>query len=256
MTMEDDVDNEDDYYDKGCNNDHPEQNKPLFILNEESNKQFKYNIINLSSANKSNNSNSGSYGYNGYSSSIEDNRYKLIKKRIDRNKVRNKRNINVQTGIAKDIVLEDNVPIRAGCIVYTKHNDETLFCLGEDATFGDITDFGGGVKKSETVIQGGLRELKEESQGIFGDLNSEQVDQVPAIYSSNLAIMFIPMLVDIDMILTEFRDKILFEKDPEVRNIVWMSKEEIIDSINGRGKRIYSRVREVLREGIDFISQL
>jgi len=242
-------------------------------------KQFKYNIINLSTNNiiKNNSENSGSYGYSGnigyhehnghngnseynghsgYSSSVEDNRYKLIKKRIDKNKVRNKRNIIVNSGLAKDIVLENNVPVRAGCIVYTKHNEETLFCLGEDATFGDLTDFGGGVKKNETVIEGGLRELFEESQGVFGNLEPVQAEEAPAVYSSDLAIIFIPMMVDIDMILKEFNNKIAFEKNMEVRNIAWLSKEELIDSINGRGKRIYARVREVLKEAIDLISRL
>lgn len=34
---------------------------------------------------------------------------------------------------------------------------------------GEITDFGGGVKKGETPIDAGLRELHEETKNIFGD---------------------------------------------------------------------------------------
>ena len=41
------------------------------------------------------------------------------------------------------------------------------FLLGLDSNFGDVTDFGGGIKKYECDLVGGHRELDEETKGIF-----------------------------------------------------------------------------------------
>lgn len=56
---------------------------------------------------------------------------------------------------------------RAGVIPYTIVNNFVYFLLGTDSNFGELTDFGGGVKKDETCIMGAFREFKEETNGIF-----------------------------------------------------------------------------------------
>ena len=190
---------------------------------------------------------------NSNSSSPEDNPYKLINRRIDRNKVNSKerrshRNRTVNFTGAEDAELSANTIIRSGAIIYTKLKGETLFCLGVDAQFGDLTDFGGGVKKSEDIITGGLRELEEESLGIFGKIDREDVLKVPTAWSNNISIMFIPMILDIDNTLDSFHYKLSDKKNIEVKDIVWLSKEEFLESIYGNGRRLYSRVRRLLRK--------
>lgn len=56
---------------------------------------------------------------------------------------------------------------RAGVIVYTVHNNELYFLLGIDRRTREFTDFGGGCKQSETLLESAWREFGEESCDIF-----------------------------------------------------------------------------------------
>ena len=63
---------------------------------------------------------------------------------------------------------------RTLCYIVLLHFEgKTYFCLGIDSNFGDLTDFGGGMKKNETFINCGLRELEEESKGVFGEIKED-----------------------------------------------------------------------------------
>jgi hypothetical protein len=186
------------------------------------------------------------------------NPFKLITRRIDSTKIRTnqKRDTEVTTSITRDIDIGKDIGVRAGAIIYTKDGDKTFFCLGVDTQSGDLTDFGGGVKKGETVVEGGLRELKEESLGVFGDIDTSEVKDTVTFHCSNMAIMFIPLKIDRLEISEKFRERVKTRQTPEVCDILWLSTEELMESIHGRGKKLYIRVRRLLNKVTNTINDL
>jgi len=176
------------------------------------------------------------------------NPYKRITRRIDSIKIRynQKKDIEVNVSYNRQLNMTRDTPVRSGAIIYTRNNDKTYFCLGIDTQSGNITDFGGGVKKGETIVLGGLRELEEESQGVFGNIDPSEIRDTITFHSYNMAIMFIPLDVDMDQITKNFRSKIKGKTNPEVCDIVWLDTQELLESIHGRGRKLYIRVRKLL----------
>lgn len=176
------------------------------------------------------------------------------------NEKRKLKPFNVYTTKLKDIRSDiDNV--RSGAIIYTHYKGITYFCLGIDYSSGDLTDFSGGVKKSEGVVKGGLRELEEESLGIFGNISVESVQDSTGFYSNNMLIMFIYKdIQDIYALKKNFH--ILLEEkhnaghNIEVSDIVWLNQTEFLNSINCHGRKMYSRIRRVLYRVSNFIESL
>lgn len=179
-------------------------------------------------------------------------KYDLVTRRIDSTRIRHKviKNIDVYTSQLKNVKMNMEMPIRSGVIVYTHYRGKTYFCLGVDNNFGDLTDFGGGMKKNETVIECGLRELEKESQGLFGEINIKEVENNLGVYSKNMMIMFIHRNVDI------IKTKKDFKSNKEISNIEWLETKDFIETISGKGRRMYSRVRRVLQKVTDIISAL
>jgi len=186
----------------------------------------------------------------------KESKYTLITRRIDVNRIRHKtaKNLEVYTSLVKNIKMEMENPIRCGVIIYTHYKGKTYFCLGVDSAYGDLTDFGGGVRKSETIVEGGLRELKEESRGVFGEILSEELDNCMAFYTNNMMIVFIKRNVNIDECREKFKKEALV--DEEVSDICWLEKGDFLNSISGKGRRIYSRVKKILFKVSDIISAM
>ena len=71
--------------------------------------------------------------------------------------------INIDTSTMRNKI------VRAGCIPYVIVNGVIKYCLGFDRREREFTDFGGGFSiKNDNIPQiGALRELREESLGIF-----------------------------------------------------------------------------------------
>lgn len=184
--------------------------------------------------------------------SKKDSKYELVTRRIDSGRIRHKtiKNIDVYTSQIKNVKMIMETPSRSGVIIYTHFKGKTYFCLGVDSNFGDLTDFGGGMKKNETFINCGLRELEEESKGVFGEIKEEEIQSNMGVYSKNMMIMFIYR--NVDMVKTK-KD---FKPNNEVSNIEWIETKDFIDIISGKGKRMYSRVRRVLQKVTDIICAL
>ena len=191
-------------------------------------------------------------------SSPKESRFKLVTRRIDTNKIRHKRarNLQVHTSLVKNVKMELDNPVRCGVIIYTKSQGNTYFCMGVDSVYGDLSDFGGGIKKDETIVGGGLRELKEESLGIFGEISENEIQNCMAFYSNNMMIIFVYRNVNRDEIRLEFERRKKDVPDLEVSSICWIEKEEFLNSILCKGKRLYSRVRKILSKVTDIISIL
>lgn len=188
-------------------------------------------------------------------------KYRLITKRIDSSRIRHKiETFEINTCKCKNVVFPVDGNIRSGAIIYTHSGDKTYFCMGIDSMFGDLTDFAGGVKKTDpSVISGGLRELEEESLGIFGKLNETNVANSLAFYTNNMLVMFIKLDVDMDQIHKKFVSAFSGNtsgKDLEVSGIVWLEKEEFLNSISCKGRRMYSRVRKILNRVVEIIAAL
>lgn len=195
-------------------------------------------------------------------SSESSNPYKRITRRIDSVKIRSnqKKDIEVNVSETTDLCMSRDNPVRAGAIIYTKKDGETYFCLGVDTQSGNLTDFGGGVKKDECVLDGALRELAEESLSVFGVIYKDDINKSTTFHTSNMAIVFIPLDVNMEEIHEGFQEK-LREKESEkeateVCDIVWLDAKDFLESIHGRGLKLYIRVRKLLAKVTKEISEL
>jgi len=165
----------------------------------------------------------------------------------------------VKKCLVKDLDLNVVKPQRAGVIMYTKINDLLYFGLGVDTLSGEYTDFGGGIsykdKNDKNVIEGALREYNEETLGIFGNLNYNDVVDCNVIYNYHNLILFRYVAVDFDNILLQFNieynNKIKQGILPEVCNIKWLTLKEFKDVVATRGK-IFHRVQCFLQLAGDF----
>lgn len=145
-------------------------------------------------------------------------------------------------------------PARAGVIPYIIQDGKILFAFGLDAQFRELTDFGGGVsyKKDKTAVVGALREFREESLGIFQELEAKDVEDCFVMYNLNMMIIF--LLVDVDPKDKNklFHEHLQDEENPEVCDIVWLSEEELNESLNLKSRLIYVRVRDLIVGAGDF----
>lgn len=198
------------------------------------------------------------------SSDKKNSKYKLINRRIDFNRIRHKKlnNLEVHTSVCKNIRIDFEGPIRSGAIIYTHHLGKTYFCMGIDSCYGDLTDFAGGVKKGESILTGGLRELHEESLGIFGELGEMDIAENLSFYSNNMVIMFIRLDVDIEKTKNDFWYRVKEKEDAqfasklEVSDICWLDKKDFLDSISCKGRKMYNRVQKILSKVTEIISAL
>lgn len=129
---------------------------------------------------------------------------------------------------------------RSGVIVYTIYNNKYYFGLGIDHDSGDITDFGGGIKKKDhSLIDGTLRELAEESLGVFGRVTPNEIDECVCVYNQNTMVVFIPLIVNKEKVMNVFKHRLKYVKEPEVDSIFWITKETFINLIYG--KKVYDK---------------
>lgn len=119
---------------------------------------------------------------------------------------------------------------RAGVIPFTKLDNKVYFLLAVDFKTGDLSDFGGGCKKNETLISAAVRELNEESYGVFRNVSEQVLYNSFAIvnHKRNIAVFF--MYIDSEWI-TKAKDEyliaILKNSDKfETRDIKWIPEEE------------------------------
>ena len=138
---------------------------------------------------------------------------------------------------------------RCGAIIYKLTDQGLKFALGIDTVFNEYTDFGGGVKKEDlTVIEGGLRELTEESIGIFGLINSDELENFLALYTTRTMIMFIKTDIDETRISKLFNERVKYIEEPEVNGITWLTTSEFISLLEGnvvQGRKIFKRIRDI-----------
>lgn len=83
---------------------------------------------------------------------------------------------------------------RAGVILYFYLNNVKYYYFVIDDKTGNLTDAGGSIKKSENWLRGSLRELKEETYGVFNYCNQDSYEFILnnsySIYDDNNIIVF------------------------------------------------------------------
>lgn len=166
-----------------------------------------------------------------------------------------------------EITPEDRMQQRSGAIIYTTTSSGSIvFIAGVDTESGDITDFGGQRSPYDRdAIVTGLRELTEESLGVFGSISPDEVESCYAIYSKRMMIMFIYIDLDVALVNSTFdflRIKKLSSQQPstskyeegrlslEVKRLAIMSFDELKSNIYQADSKMYSVVRVFLRRYI------
>lgn len=151
-------------------------------------------------------------------------------------------------GRVKDIDWSKQAQSRAGIIPYTFINGEIVMAMGIDSAFGDLTDFGGGVKRSDpTVLHSALREFNEETLGAFGTFSPEDLNDAFVVYDRNSMIIFVydPNYFTQSNVI--FNQRVKFIKDHEIARIVYMNKSYFNEVILGyRDLIVYTKVQNLL----------
>jgi hypothetical protein len=184
--------------------------------------------------------------------------------------------ISMESDQVKNIDWSKQRQRRAGVIVYFIHNDEIVFGMGSDSSYREITDFGGGFESSADTdpLDTALREFKEETLGVYGDIDRDAVSECVVILNQSMLIMFVPLKFDPNRITEMFGEKLSGEREPEINELVWISKHTFLDMItdqykskpskqtmntntfsvdNINSRRIYNRVSNFLSEALNCI---
>jgi hypothetical protein len=233
-----------------------------------------------------------SYNYNDEYSSI-----------IYHNKIQYRKNQQMRYNFRENISLEDldqgvilnfpynnvyfsykspttNIPLnrvfkRAGVIPYTYvstieetdngpiEKKEKYYCLAIDSEYGNLTDFGGGVKKYETFTHAASRELYEESLGLFRFGPEALYECSEAVYDFNMIILLINVKIndnttmdDIDNLVKRYYNNYSNIVKSETKGMFWIHESRFYDLIKS-GKSIkysdcvypsvYKKVADLLR---------
>jgi hypothetical protein len=155
---------------------------------------------------------------------------------------------------------------RAGIIPYTIISGIKFFCLGVDAKYGTLTDFGGGVKKSEDFVEAACRELEEESLGIFDFTSKEDMEIIrnysKTVYDSSTAVIFLHLkLNNLAITVKEYQKRVSKENYAENSNIMWIPEDVFFYLIKSgktirNGKYIYPSVYKVVNDLLRSVSNI
>ena len=138
---------------------------------------------------------------------------------------------------------------RSGVIPYTIKDGIIYYLLAKHTIYKEYGDFGGGVKKFESSLAGSLRELSEESRGIFGNINPNSVVNNIAILKDdkefNMSILFMPVshkwLKECDRFYTS-------KYCDEISDILWIDSKGFEQMINNTSKyNFWSKIRQFLK---------
>ncbi len=135
---------------------------------------------------------------------------------------------------------------RAGVIPYIESKDSITFCLGVDALYGTLTDFGGGVKQTkESTLDGALRELEEESLGVI-DRETIDLSTAVVVSSDKMAVIFARLTSRKDLIDVSFENALPDHGNVEVSSISWLDESSLRSYLKPTSKILYDPVKNLL----------
>jgi hypothetical protein len=132
-----------------------------------------------------------------------------------------------------------------------------IYGFGVDCQYGTLTDFGGGIKYKydKDPVSAALRELKEESLGLF-DFSKKSIQDCCCIYNEEILIIFIPIYISPKISTLFFNNLVSKEPKPEVSRLEWISEKDLIDIIQ-RPYIIYEPVRSLVHRTLpDLINRI
>jgi hypothetical protein len=146
-----------------------------------------------------------------------------------------------------------NIPLcrffrRSGVIPYTIVNGEKFYCLGVDSKYGTLTDFGGSTRRYETFAGAAVRELEEESLGIFNFSPIIMYQNSYAVYDDHNIILFVYVkITSMEDTVKLFNKKFSNATESENCGIIWIPENIFFELIRSgksirHDKYIYSSV--------------
>ena len=136
----------------------------------------------------------------------------------------------------RNLKLDKMKQIRAGIIPYFVKDNKKYFGLGVDNKYGSLTDFGGGVKITfENVIEGAIREFKEETLNVFPNISSSMIKNGIAVYNDHVVIIFVKFSLNyfhIDAIKRNFLEKAEKRQHLEICTICWYQQTKLLEIVN------------------------
>jgi ADP-ribose pyrophosphatase YjhB (NUDIX family) len=133
-----------------------------------------------------------------------------------------------------------NFYYRSGIIPFCIENGELWFCLGRDMDTKELTDFGGGVKKNETIMEGAFREFQEETGQLFEDFaitnGAECLEGTTCISSRSMSIMFLPVSPTIKGAITK---KNMANVSKEIYSVEWIKAQDLF---LGKRKEMWKKI--------------
>jgi hypothetical protein len=156
-------------------------------------------------------------------------------------------------GLVKELNLETFKPARGGVILYTINNGQLLFGFGLDDKYGELTDFSGGIsyKRDNNAVRGALRELKEESLGLY-DVSVEQVQNAHVLYDKYHLVLFLYTNDNTTEVVDDFRERHQQTIKSELKDIVWITEDELRKAIRLKSSYIYIRLLNFLAKAGNF----
>jgi 8-oxo-dGTP pyrophosphatase MutT (NUDIX family) len=160
---------------------------------------------------------------------------------------------------------------RASVVPYTFIADDTgkfelWVLLGVHASSGEITDLGGGVKRSESDIEAAYREFMEESNGVFSQevksvtdlekcvsisrLRDEKVigPLKTKVYVEGVTSIFLPLNSPYMYTIISDFDKVK-KDDDEIRSLMWVRGKDILQPTSKKYK-MWSFIRKFYYEAL------
>ena len=145
---------------------------------------------------------------------------------------------------------------RSGFILYTVTNGRLFIGLGVDSRSHELTDFAGHVIYyiGENVVNGALRELKEETLEIFSTITTRDIENCLTLYNNDNLVIFMNVGIHPDIISQEFNDKYqeMAKTKPEVCAITWLTVDEFNDIIINKPGLLYERTENFLKSAGNF----
>jgi len=148
---------------------------------------------------------------------------------------------------------------RTGIILYTynpRQPKNIQFLMGIDQNSRDLCDFGGGRKTNENVLESALRELSEETRGIFGSEITTETIRKSSILTNKVNEIIFFVYVDpkwIDIAEHKFMEAKNNGIDTELcynelSGLVWIDAEEFYRLFNSKGnRRIWSKLGKFIK---------
>lgn len=145
---------------------------------------------------------------------------------------------------------------RASVLFYTIGRDGVIyFMFAIDSETGDVTDPGGGIKKDETLISGGIREVNEELRDMFREYTTPNyMTKFISASDRKMGTMFVPIpdrwLTDASKRFRERGSLYIKKSYHELNDIHWLSLEDLKNHLRNRRSGMWNRVRKFYRSVI------